>query len=136
MTTDLYTAVATQAAALVKQRNQGEAARDPRHSLWGATREERMTACARDLELFGRVYCPARFTDQTPAFHRELFAIAEQLDHAPGRGAIIAAPRGSGKSTVLSFLLPLHRLVYGHKRFIVLISDTHYQATLLAADLR
>src|SRR4051812_38093346 len=88
------------------------------HPLWAVTREERVQACVVALELFGRVYCPERFEDETPAFPRELFALADELDTTPGRGAVLAAPRGHGKSTVLSFLLPLHRLIHQRKHFI------------------
>jgi hypothetical protein len=106
------------------------------HALWHGPRADRLAACEHDLELFGRVYCPERFQDQTPSFHHELFGIAEALEETPGRGAVLAAPRNHGKSTVLSFLLPIHRLVYRRKQFIVVISDTHYQATLLVSDLK
>jgi hypothetical protein len=105
------------------------------HPLWEASRQERVEACRHDLELFGRVYFDNRLEDETPPFHRELFALVERAEetHKP---LVIAAPRGHAKSTIISFLLPLHEILYQNKNYILIVSDTYYQATLLVGDIR
>jgi hypothetical protein len=105
------------------------------HPLWKASREERLKACENDLELFGRVYFNDRLEDKTPDFHKELFALVKDADetHQP---LVIAAPRGHAKSTIISFLLPLHAILYKKKQYILIVSDTYYQSTLLVGDIR
>lgn len=105
------------------------------HPLWDETRETRVEACRDDLELFGKVYFGNRLNDETPEFHQELFALAQEAK-VTNEPLAIAAPRGHAKSTILSFLLPMHELLYRTKKYIIIISDTHYQATLLVGDIR
>jgi predicted phage terminase large subunit-like protein len=56
-------------------------------------------------------------------------------DERGGKRVAIAAPRGHGKSTILSLLFPLWSAVFLKKRFIVLVSDTRDQANLNLAAL-
>jgi hypothetical protein len=115
--------------------NHEKAREEGGHPLWDETREVRLAACKNDLELFGKVYFGKRLTDETPDFHKELFALAQEAKET-NEPLAIAAPRGHAKSTILSFLLPIHELLYQTKKYIVIISDTHYQATLLVGDIR
>lgn len=52
-----------------------------------------------------------------------------------GNNMIIAAPRSHAKSTVFSLAYPLHQILYGEKKYILLISDTIQQATSLLGDI-
>ncbi len=47
-----------------------------------------------------------------------------------GKRIAIAAPRGHAKSTILSLIFPLWCIISQRKRFIIIVSDTIYQATL------
>ncbi len=84
---------------------------------------------------FAQVYLPERIGDATAPFHHELLALAAQAQ-AERTGAIIATPRGHSKSTLLSFIEPLHAIAYQRHRCIVLISNTHYLSASLVRDLR
>lgn len=105
------------------------------HPLWLRPRAERMKACEHDLFLFAEVYLPHRMSAKSPPFHKELLDMAEQGEQEH-RGVVIAAPRGHAKSSILSFLLPLHRALYGQKHFIIIISNTFQLASLLIGDIR
>lgn len=54
-------------------------------------------------------------------------SLAKMLQ-AKGRRLVIAAPRGHGKSTVMSLQNVLHAALYGYKKYILLVSDTEAQA--------
>ncbi len=68
---------------------------------------------------WGMYYLGERFRDTSPPFHLKV------LREAMGsRRFACAAPRESAKSTIVAYLLPLHRIVFGLDRFIVLVSNT------------
>lgn len=113
------------------------------HPLWYVSKAERLAACQASLRTFCAVYFgardgqPSRFEDDPPAFHEELFQLADALDADPDLdGAVIAAPRGHAKTTILGFALPLHRIVFQRKRFIVILQDTLDQARLAVENIR
>lgn len=80
--------------------------------------------------LFFKKVCPAAFKHfkyGTPYFHREI--VWEVLRDEPDwtwndRKIVIAAPRGSSKTTLLSKGLALYLAVFKKKRYIVLSSKT------------
>lgn len=100
--------------------------------------------CARSPVEFGRTYLPHYFTCAVPSFHRQLCRLwqtqvmkrknpARPGDQAAilgakGRRIAVAAPRGHGKSTVMSLQNVLHAALYGYKQYILLVSDTEAQA--------
>ena len=110
----------------------------------GLSPEALRLRCARSPLEFGRHFLPHYFTCRPPAFHRELCrqwqvlvmkrknpTRAESLEKmrtAKGRRLVIAAPRGHGKSTVMSLQNVLHAALYGYKTYILLVSDTEAQA--------
>lgn len=94
-------------------------------------RQKRIRAGASDPFTFGRIYLPAYFTAETPAFHRELMAAAVR-----GESLVVAAPRNHGKSVLFSFLYPLWCAVYRRKRFLVLLSSSGTQAELFADAIK
>lgn len=100
--------------------------------------------CAGDPMAFGARYLPHYRTLAAPGFHRELCALwkreimkktvpapetLEKMLSAPGHRLALAAPRGHAKSTVFSLQNVLHAVLYGYKRYVLLISDTEGQAT-------
>src|SRR5688572_21759933 len=91
--------------------------------------------------LFKKVFLSAYETEASPEFHYELMGLA--LKESPydeewkGRdGLIIAAPRGSAKSTVLSLTVPLYWGLHRKKKFGILVSDTDTQVQFLMDSLR
>ena len=110
----------------------------------GLSPDELRRRCARSPLEFGRHFLSHYFTCRPPAFHRELCRqwqvlvmkrknpiraeSLEKMRTAKGRRLVIAAPRGHGKSTVMSLQNVLHAALYGYKTYILLVSDTEAQA--------
>ncbi|HLH23297.1 MAG TPA: hypothetical protein VK066_12300 [Chloroflexota bacterium] len=96
----------------------------------------RRAACADDLLAFARTYLAHRMTAPSAPFHQELLDLFRETLQTPGAGAVIAAPRGHSKSTLLSFVAPLHALLYSRKRVVVLISNTAFLSTSLVRAIK
>ena len=63
---------------------------------------------------------------KSPDFHKE---IAENLLRLNvGQKIAIVAPRDHAKSTFINLIYPLHRILFGEERFILLISESEMQS--------
>ena len=81
-----------------------------------------------NIGLFGRFCFPTAAKRTTPPFHGEIYA--HIADPAIPR-VLIAAPRGTAKSTVVSLFLPLHRAAFkapDEDLFIVIVSESQSQS--------
>lgn len=103
--------------------------------------EKERIASERNGMLFKSIFLSAYETEKSPPFHNELMGLA--LREPPydkewkGRdGLIIAAPRGSAKSTVLSLAVPLFWGLHRKKKFGIIVSDTDSQVQFLMDALR
>ena len=80
------------------------------------------------IALFGRYCFPTALRKATPPFHHEIY---RTIKNTKKKRVLIAAPRGNAKSTVVSLLLPLHRLAFkreNQEEFIVIISESQAQS--------
>lgn len=69
--------------------------------------------------------------------HLDIFKMAQDAILDEDQNNIcIAAPRGNAKSTLLSFALPLWCVLYKHKRYILIVSDTASQANEFLQGIR
>lgn len=73
--------------------------------------------------LFGKFYFPHHLRDRSPYFH--WIIIEESINN---RFFACNAPRGSAKSTILTFVKPTHRIAFKKKRFIVIVQNTYKKA--------
>jgi len=80
---------------------------------------------------WGWNYFPNHFRLASSEFHQLLMIKAQTK-----RFLAIAAPRGSSKTTIIGFNYVLHHICHKSKRFIVYISNTYKQATLLLHSLK
>lgn len=81
----------------------------------------------KDCILFGEKYFPHLVTRACAPFHRELIAILGR----PGNDRVsILAPRGHAKSTWLSVIYPIWRIVANRNVKIIIVSDTGDQAEM------
>ena len=87
----------------------------------------RKSRCANDLELFGLTYFPNRFGLSVSDSHRTVIQRMQACVLNGGRAAV-AMPRGSGKSTWAEVAV-IFALVYGYRRFVVLLGATERHAT-------
>jgi len=71
--------------------------------------------------------------NETPEFHREVVNNLLKLD--PGEKIAVIAPRGHAKSTLCSLIFPLHRILFGEERFVLLISESEMQSKYLLEAL-
>ena len=81
--------------------------------------------------LWGKVYFPNHFRIKSPKFHFKIIGLA-----LTNRFLGVAAPRESSKSTLLSFLYPLHQLCFRRKRFIVIVSNTYAKAARTLENIK
>ena len=103
----------------------------------GDTRKDR---CATDLELFCKTYFPDVFSSEFCAFHRDVFKKCEAYILDSNRGLkkymARAAPRGHGKSQIISFGLELWCICYSYRNNILIVSDTADQAAQFITDIK
>lgn len=93
-----------------------------------------------DVEGFLRYCWPDRFSEPFNELHHELIDVARYRPAWHERTDSVrdarAAPRGYAKSTISSFGLLAHRIVYGLEVFIILASAESDLAVDLSTDLR
>lgn len=92
----------------------------------------RREACRNDLPLFLRTYMPEVFYR---AFDADALALIDDIQDAmlDGGRKAIARPRGSGK-TAISLGAALWSALYGHRRYLVIISATGPASLQMIAD--
>ncbi|NPU84384.1 MAG: hypothetical protein HPY65_07830 [Syntrophaceae bacterium] len=85
-----------------------------------------------DLLYFFRTYLPHYFSVDFAECHQEWQFITELKDQL----ALVGAPRELAKSTFFTLGNPVHKIVYGLKRFIWPCSDTHDQAAAFSLQIK
>ena len=97
--------------------------------------QSRAKRAADDFEFFSKTYFPHYTTHSQSSVHQWLTQQLPKAISAPrGTRTAEAAPRGEGKSTVVSLQLVLWVTLTNRKKFVLIISDVYAQAaTLLAA---
>ena len=103
------------------------------------SKNARIHNAARSLEVFAKEYFPNIFTAPFSALHKEIFKSVEDiiLNRRHRKNYYVrAAPRGHGKSQVISFLLIMWCICFKYKRNILLVSDTLEQAKTFISAIR
>ncbi len=96
----------------------------------------RRAQAERSLLAFMRTYLPEHlFRDPSPA-HQEVDGLLMELTHRRGLKLAVAAPRGFGKSTLVTLAYVLYGICYGQERFIVILSATASQAMQLLDSVK
>ncbi len=72
-----------------------------------------------------RIFFKHHFRMKSPKFHKEMMTVASRE-----RFLVIAAPRGSAKSTIIIFGYLFHGIIFKKYRFIVIISNTFKKAAM------
>jgi len=94
-------------------------------------RARRKQQCATNMALFAKTYFPEIFKSDFCEFHTEIIeSIQNTILYNKDKKNYYcrSAPRGHGKSQVISFLLILWCICYAYKKNILLVSDTNDQA--------
>lgn len=92
---------------------------------------ERLNALKRlkgNVSLFARTCFPTAMKKETPPFHSEIY---QTIKNPKNDRVIIAAPRGSAKSTAISLIYPLYKIGFkksDEELFIMIISEAQQQS--------
>ena len=81
-----------------------------------------------NLGLFGRYCFPTALKRTTPPFHKDIY---RYISDPEKKRVLIAAPRGTAKSTTTSLILPLWRAAFkasDEEIFMVIISESQAQS--------
>src|SRR5882672_5447723 len=93
-------------------------------------------ACRWDLQLFGTTFFPHWCTEEFNQVHLDYYALWQQRAGTRGHRDVVAAPRGSSKTTGCALLGILHACVYASKPFIVYITNTYDNAESKVKQIR
>lgn len=104
--------------------------------LEGLDREELKEIAARcyaSTKVCAKVLFPDRFTRPFSSLHDRIFEI---LDDDNIQRAVISAPRGWGKTSIVNLAFPARKILFQDSRFIVPISCTATQAVMQGENLK
>lgn len=79
---------------------------------------------AKAIMLFGQTYFPEFFPSNYPSIHVDILALMLSSSSLKA----VAVPRGHAKSTVISFLLVMYRIVMQKRKFVVIVSESEDKA--------
>ena len=98
-----------------------------------------------DFGFFCKYYLQTYFNKPFARIHEETIADVEAMTRDPsgganqgpdGSGLAVAWPRGHGKTTTVSFALPIWAAITGQKHFIPVIMDSYDQAKLVLQSIK
>jgi hypothetical protein len=124
---------------------QSEAAKETESSACDKADRSLRAVCERDSARFAREFFPDHCRLAPSVFHRWMFREYDRRaglipPQREGRNLALAAPRGHAKSTIQSLILPLHSILYGREKYIVILSATLKQSqqrlAAIAAQLK
>lgn len=96
----------------------------------------RREVASKSIVNFMRTYLPDHLKYQPSEAHHEIYELLEKALSRRGQRIALAAPRGFGKSTLVSLAYLLYCIAYGHEKFIVVLSATSSQAIQLHEIVR
>lgn len=93
--------------------------------------------CRHDRAAFCLAALPSRFPDPFNRLHLDWLSAPKTPYHQRNKREqhAIASPRGSAKSTVITFADLIHDVIYGYEAFIGIVSYSHKLSDQLVADL-
>ena len=89
-----------------------------------------------NMALFGRHCFPTAFRRATPPFHSDIY---RNLVNEERKRVLIAAPRGTAKSTVSTLVFPLWKIAFkkeGEEIFIVIVSESQAQSIYFLSRIK
>lgn len=102
-----------------------------------SNRQRRTREARYDFKYFCLTYFSDNFYTKACPMHDDLFALMQEaILNGKADDIADAAPRGSAKSTIISFALPIWCAVYKKKNFIIITSDTADQADDFLTNIR
>jgi len=87
---------------------------------------DHLAKCRNSTKMFASTFFPDRFFRTFTAMHDAFFKV---LDDDSIKKAVIIAPRGIGKTTLLSEIYPLKRILYRDSHYIISVGASEGTAT-------
>lgn len=100
-------------------------------SLNRKARELRRVEGQASLAAFAKFYFPHYVRLSPSVAHKELYDLLEEASRKRGQKIAFAAPRGFGKTTMITTIYVLHGICYREEQFIVILSAAMPQAALI-----
>lgn len=98
---------------------------------------ERIEKSKDDFEYFCRTYFPHYIKKSKSVFHQYMYEnIDLWMNDSKSVNSVTAAPRGEGKSTLFTQLLPIWCVLTERKKFIVIVMDSLEQATMMLEAIK
>ncbi|MGD0573403.1 MAG: phage terminase large subunit [Sedimentisphaerales bacterium] len=91
---------------------------------------------SKSILAFAKLFLPHYLGYKTSKAHRDIYNTLYAITNKRGRKVVIAAPRGFGKSTLITLIYVLYCICYEKERFIVLVSHTASQVTQILANIK
>lgn len=91
---------------------------------------------SKSILAFAELFLPHYLMYKTSKAHRDIYNTLYAITNERGKKVVIAAPRGFGKSTLITLIYVLYCICYGKERFIVLISHTASQVTQILVNIK
>ncbi|MEO5363438.1 MAG: phage terminase large subunit [Magnetococcus sp. DMHC-8] len=102
-----------------------------------AASARRQKQAMQSLEFFAQTYFPHLVSSEQSVLHRYLFERLPRLDQkGTGVHLAIAAPRGEAKSTIISRMFVLWRVVTGRSHCVAIIMDAYDQAAAMLESIK
>jgi len=89
--------------------------------------------CYRDSKAAAKIIYPDRFYREFDKEHEKIFDL---LDNSDNPRKVIAAPRGTGKTSLSNLLIPTKKVAFLDSRFVVPVSNTSAAAEQLSENLK
>lgn len=84
-------------------------------------------------EKFGSLFLASRFHRVSAPFHKQIYSL---IDDPSKKQLAIAAPRGTGKTSIISLALPARHILFRHSKLVLMISATEESALLQSENLK
>lgn len=95
--------------------------------------QELLALCVHSTKHFAKFFFPKKFERPFSRFHEDIFRVIDDDDI---QMAAIAAPRGTGKTSILNFAFPAKHILMQSKHFIAPISASEAMAVQQSENLK
>lgn len=103
----------------------GFAVKGLRQASPDSPQQKTMNSGRLSLEAFALRYLPHHFSESFCEMHEDIFVACDAMGKVPGGSRVARiAPRKMGKTTIISLALPLQKLAYQEKYFILMIGES------------
>lgn len=90
----------------------------------------------RSIMAFAELFFPHYLKHKTTKAHRELYELLLRIIDDRGKKLAIAAPRGFGKSTLITLIYIAYCICYEKEKYIVIVSNTASQAVQILDNIK